>query len=238
MAEKLTAAPWELPYPTSVGEVKLGAKDFEELAERTTAIFKEKVLIVKKYATSETLKSGELAVQEKSGETFTLPAVGTANQIIGIFSAALQINVTAAANIIGDGVNKASVKLAERQHVVLQSNGTNWMIVAGTIGGTVQTTVGSAPGFMSWGVVSEAGVLEVSSGDLTAAKTATGKYEIGFKTVKTAATYAVAANVFNAAFTLKVQVIERETSRFAVGISNSSDVATSSAWSFVVMATN
>ncbi|HTQ67258.1 MAG TPA: hypothetical protein VMI13_01060 [Solirubrobacteraceae bacterium] len=130
MPEKETTN-WKIPYPTSTGEVKLGATDMEESAKAIDKILTEHVLIVKKYAGSGTLASGELAVQEKTGETFTLPAVGTANQVIGIFSTVAETKVTAGANIIGDLTAGANIKLNKNQHVVVQSNATNWMIVAG-----------------------------------------------------------------------------------------------------------
>jgi hypothetical protein len=137
MAEHETAAPWKLPYPDPLGEFKLGATNFKELAERLTTILAEKLLIVKSYAAAAALKAGELAEQTKAGETFTLPAATTANQIIGVFCSATSCKITTSggAFIIGDFITAASktatITLLEGQHVVLQSNGTNWLIIAG-----------------------------------------------------------------------------------------------------------
>jgi hypothetical protein len=134
MPEHETASPWLLPYPGATGKVSSGATNIKELAERTTTIFKEKVLIVKAYSSGATLKSGELAVQGKTGETFTLPAATTANQIIGVFSGlgiTTKVTTSGGASIVGDFVNGATITLTSLQHVILVSEGTNWFIIAG-----------------------------------------------------------------------------------------------------------
>jgi hypothetical protein len=133
MPDHETAAPWLLPYPDPTGKVNLGAGDFKELAERLTAILSEKILLVKTYAAAAPLKSGELAVQTKAGETFTLPPATTANQVIGVFCMAASCKVTTSggASIIGDFFNNATATLTEHQHLRLQSDGTNWLITAG-----------------------------------------------------------------------------------------------------------
>jgi hypothetical protein len=132
MAEKTTAAPFELPYPTSAGEVKNGATDIEELAARLATVFKEHVLVINKRAASYEAASGELGELTKTAQTVTLPNVATANQIIGVFSTVAETKITTVAKIYGDFVEGASgIILTTNQHVVLQSNGANWFIIAG-----------------------------------------------------------------------------------------------------------
>ena len=133
MAEKETAAPWKLPYPTSAGEVKLGATDFEELAERLTTILKEHVLTITKHTASYEAKSGELGEVTKTAQTVTLPLAATKDQIVGIFSTVAETKVTTSggAEVFGDFIVGATFTLSTNQHVVLQANGTNWLVIAG-----------------------------------------------------------------------------------------------------------
>ena len=122
-----------MPFPSSTGEVKLGATDFKEL-EKANTFLKEHTLIVKKYSGSATLVTGELALQESTGKTFTLPSATTANQYIGIQNGVAELKVTTSggAVIFGDFVaGEATIVLLQRQHVILQSDGTNWQIIAG-----------------------------------------------------------------------------------------------------------
>ena len=129
-----TAAPWSIPYPEPADEPKVWPALQQTQSERVALMLKEHVPIIKAYTGSATLKSGELAEQKKSGETFTLPAVGTANQIIGVFCsvAACKITTSGGALIYGDFVSAAAtITLGEWQHVTLQSNGAAWLIVAG-----------------------------------------------------------------------------------------------------------
>lgn len=135
MPEK-TTSPWALPYPTSVGEVKNGATNIEELAVKLNTTFNEKFLVFKTYAAGATLKSGEYAIQTKNGETFTLPSAATANQIIGVLASGIteaKVTTSGGAVIYGAYVSPgvATIKLASAQTVILQSDGTNWLIVAG-----------------------------------------------------------------------------------------------------------
>jgi hypothetical protein len=137
MAEHETAAPWLLPYPDPTGKAKLGALNFKELAERLTAIFKERFLSIATHAASYAAVSGELGVQEKAGETTTLPAATTKDRIVGVFckAASCKITTSGGAFIQGDFITIASktatITLLEGQHVILQSDGTNWLIIAG-----------------------------------------------------------------------------------------------------------
>jgi hypothetical protein len=142
-AENETAAPWKLPYPSSTGEVKLGAQDFAELAERATAIFKERYLTLAEHGASFTAKSGEL-VKATAAITATLPAAAV-NAIVGVLANGHEVTVGAGAAVIyGDFVTGSTpIKLVGYQHVILVSDGTNWFIVAGeprneaTYGGSI-----------------------------------------------------------------------------------------------------
>lgn len=130
-----TAAPWEIIYAEAADETKMFPAQVDQIkAERIAKIFGERLLTVKSYAGSATLKSGELAVQGKTGETFTLPLATTANQIIGVFCGAVastKVTTSGGAIIVGDFVNGATITLATFQHVILVSEGANWIIIAG-----------------------------------------------------------------------------------------------------------
>lgn len=76
--------------------------------------------------------AGEL-LKMTATATVTLPAA-TNNAVIGVFCAAGEttIKTPAGVKIFGDFINGAeTIKLAVNQHVILQSDGTNWFIVAG-----------------------------------------------------------------------------------------------------------
>lgn len=184
MAEHETTN-FHLPYPGAIGKVKLGAKDIEELAKSVDKVFTERLLTYKGYSASATLKSGELAVQGKSGETFTLPAA-VVNAQIGIFCGAAatsaKVTTSGGALIFGDSLNGVgTITLTSLQHVVLTSDGTNWLIVAGEVG-------------QSWGLITSAGATTSGSGDYTSAKTGTGIFTITWITAKLSANYAVVAS--------------------------------------------
>src|SRR5258708_12777309 len=121
MAEKETS-PWKLPYPTSAGEVKLGATDFEELAEKINTLFNEKFFVWKSYAGPATLKSGEWADQTKTAETFTMPAVGTANQYIATTSAVAEAKLTTAAKFVAGRFTTSTVVLTTPMAPLWQSD--------------------------------------------------------------------------------------------------------------------
>src|SRR4051794_15205647 len=93
MAAENETTNFKLPYPSSGGKVNLGAKDFEELAKAVDKVFTDRLLVFKGYSGGATLKSGEYALQLKSGETFTLPSAATANQIIGVVCGATATSV-------------------------------------------------------------------------------------------------------------------------------------------------
>lgn len=118
-ADEVKAFPGEVSEP--------GAKSFDKFIEEHTLTYKA-------YSGAATLKSGELAEQKKAGETFTLPAVATANQLIGVFCGVGPCKVTTSggALIFGDFIGgEATVTLLANQHVLLQSSGTAWLIIAG-----------------------------------------------------------------------------------------------------------
>jgi hypothetical protein len=129
-----TAAPWEIDYAIPTDEPKVYPEVMKAQSERIALMLKEHVLIYKTYAGAETLKSGELAEQTKAGETFTLPLAATANQIISVFCAATSCKITTSggATINGDFVSaEATITLTKFQHIVVQSTGANWLIIAG-----------------------------------------------------------------------------------------------------------
>lgn len=131
MAEKITAAPWEMPYPTSNGEVKLGATNMQEISERATAIFKERYLTLAEHGASFTAQSGEL-VKAIATITVTLPPPAL-NATVGVICASGETTIKMTGpQIFGDFITGAeSIKLALYQHVILQSDGTHWFIIAG-----------------------------------------------------------------------------------------------------------
>jgi hypothetical protein len=130
-AENETAAPWKMPYPSSTGEVKKGATDIQELAERVTSVLKERLTTISEHGTSFTAASGEL-IKCTAAITVTLPSVA-ANATVGILANAHEIKVgSGSAKIYGDFVEGVtSITLVGYQHVVLVSDGTNWFILAG-----------------------------------------------------------------------------------------------------------
>jgi hypothetical protein len=135
MANK-TAAPWEIPYPEAADEIKIYPALSKELAERIALMLKEHIPIYKSYAGPATLKSGEWAQQTKAGETFTMPAIATVNQLISVSNGSegeVKITTSGGALIFGDFINpgKATIVLAAGQHVILQSTGVTWYIMAG-----------------------------------------------------------------------------------------------------------
>lgn len=115
-------------FPAEVSEP--GAKTIDKYLEEHTLTFKA-------YNGPATLKTGELAVQEKSGETFTLPSAATANFVVEVFcwttATSCKIATAGGATIEGDFISAAStITLTTRQHVTLRSTGTNtWLIVSG-----------------------------------------------------------------------------------------------------------
>jgi hypothetical protein len=114
-----------------VGEVKLGATNMQEIAERVTVIFKERLTTLSVHGASFTAKSGEL-VEASAAITVTLPAAA-ANAVVGVLANGHEVTIGAGGALIyGDFVEgKTPIKLVGFQHVVLVSDGVNWFIVAG-----------------------------------------------------------------------------------------------------------
>jgi hypothetical protein len=130
-AENTTASPWSMPFPSSTGEVKKGATDIQELAERITTYLKERLLLVSEHGSSFAAASGEL-VKCTAAITVTLPAVA-ANAVVGVLANGHEVKVGAGSALIyGDFITGSTpITLLGYQHVLLVSDGTNWFIVAG-----------------------------------------------------------------------------------------------------------
>lgn len=82
-----------------------------------------------------TAKAGEFIDMTTTGTTVTLPAVVASAQV-GVFcggtATSCKVSAAGGAKIYGDFVNAATtITLTEHQHVTLQSDGTNWFIIAG-----------------------------------------------------------------------------------------------------------
>ncbi len=90
-------------------------------------------LSLEKVNASNTAVAEKLYEQEKSGATTTLPAA-TLNRMVGVYNASAgAIKVKTAAGVIaGDFLTAAGeIELMTAQHILLQADGTNWIIVAG-----------------------------------------------------------------------------------------------------------
>jgi hypothetical protein len=130
-AENETSSPWKMPFPSSTGEVRKGATDIQELAERVTAVLKERLTTCSEHGTSFTAASGEL-VKATASITVTLPAVAT-NTTVAVLANGHEVDVSAGSTLIyGDFITgTTAIALVGYQHIVLQSDGTNWFIMAG-----------------------------------------------------------------------------------------------------------
>jgi hypothetical protein len=108
-------------FPAEVSEP--GAKTIDK-------VLYEKTLNLVEHGASFTAKAGEL-VKCNGAITVTLPAPAL-NGALGVLANNHTIEITAgAAKIFGDFFEGTACKLLGLQHIVLQSDGTNWYIVAG-----------------------------------------------------------------------------------------------------------
>jgi hypothetical protein len=130
-----TAAPWEIPFSEPNDEPKTWPTVQKEQSERVAKMLGEHVLTIKEYAGAGSPKSGELAVETKAGpETLTLPAAGTANQLIGVSCkvASCKVQTAGGAFIYGKwltlAAKTANVTLTEDMTAFFQSDGTNWIL--------------------------------------------------------------------------------------------------------------
>jgi hypothetical protein len=82
------------------------------------------------------VKGGELAEMIEESATVTLPAP-VLNRTVGVFGGGVAVTLTSVekgGKIYGDFLSATgvtSIKLAPFQHVILQSEGTNWLIISG-----------------------------------------------------------------------------------------------------------
>ncbi len=122
--------PFALPIPVE-GDTPDIPRDLKALAERLAAIFKGRLLRIAEHAVSFVAVGGEM-VKATATLTVTLPAPA-ADATVGVICAAGETTIKmTGAKIFGDFITGAEqIKLLINQHVVLQSDGTNWYIVAG-----------------------------------------------------------------------------------------------------------
>lgn len=123
-------------YAIATDEIRAFPAEVDQPSkEKIDKVGSERWLSEKKYSGAATLKTGELAIQEKNAETFTLPAVGTVDQIIGVYSLVAETKITTSggAFIIGGFLpaSTATIKVVANGYVELRSNGTAWMWTAG-----------------------------------------------------------------------------------------------------------
>jgi hypothetical protein len=125
-----TAAPWEVDFPEAADEVKVYPALGQKMSERTSTLFGEHILILKKRAASYEAKSGELGLQEKAGETTTLPLAATGSQLIGVTTkVACKVTTSGGATIYGLGTEGAgTVELTNNMTAFFFSDGTNWQV--------------------------------------------------------------------------------------------------------------
>lgn len=120
-------------------------------------------LIYQAISTNTSATDGHVYQVTAAGVTVTLPSPST-NATIGVFNgsgtAASPTTVTASSgNIVGSGVSASSISLGiSGAHVMLQANGSNWLIVAGqqdtgwvacTLGTNITVPGGYAPAVFS-----------------------------------------------------------------------------------------
>lgn len=130
-----TTTNFGITYSEGIDEVKkfpaqvsaVGAKKIDE-------VLYERLLNVEVKSGSFSAVSGKLYEMTTNGATCTLPSVAI-NATVAIFcgTAPASVKITAgSAKIYGDFINGETViTLTTIQHVILQSNGTNWFIMAG-----------------------------------------------------------------------------------------------------------
>jgi limonene-1,2-epoxide hydrolase len=111
-----------------------GAISESKLSEAVQVLLGKTVsgLTFKESKVSMTAANGELVLMVTTGTTLTLPTP-TANRVIGVFAGeGAKIEVRAVgASIIGDFENTTHATLLSQQHLMLQADGSNWLIIAG-----------------------------------------------------------------------------------------------------------
>jgi hypothetical protein len=132
-AEMLEGTEAELPGSHFAGRF-FRANDTGKLFLDNGTIWESLSLLVKTHSTETTAKGGELVEMTAAG-TVNLPKAAAANTTIGVFALGGEVTVktTSAEHINGDFLAEAatSCKLTKFQHVVVQYDGTRWLIVAG-----------------------------------------------------------------------------------------------------------
>jgi hypothetical protein len=134
-----TTTHFGLPYPVGTDPLKEGAAKAEALANKLDEVLYEKLGLtpVTVNEASGNGEAGKFYVFKAKSQSLTLPAPSEAAQI-GCFNLmteaanTLTVKTLTGSIIWGDFVNgAASVVLAQHQHLMLLSDGTNWYIGAG-----------------------------------------------------------------------------------------------------------
>ena len=126
-----TAAPWEIPYSEATDEPKVWPTLNKEQAERVAKLMKERFVTVAEHGIATSAASGEL-IKATASIAVTLPAAAV-NATVGVLANNHEVEIKGGAGVIyGDFITGSStIKLVGYQHVILQSDGTNWFILGG-----------------------------------------------------------------------------------------------------------
>ncbi len=125
---------YKLPYPDPNGLITNGPKDFEELAKTVDTALAHSTLLWAAQAGSGTAKSGQLLQMTAPG-TVSLPAPAV-NAIVGVFCSEVaspsKVSSVAGGGVIAwTGGTGQTLTLLTKQFVLLQGNGTDWLLIAG-----------------------------------------------------------------------------------------------------------
>jgi hypothetical protein len=176
-------SPFALPYSLETDKVD-PPRDLKALAE---AVNKMPAYNLVASAINVAAVSREL-VQATAAITVTSPAAAV-NASFGVLANGHVVRIEAATGkFYGDSVEgAAAIEIAGYQHVIIQSDGVNWFIVSGQVGGR------------SWGFITAGGGINGGSGDYTVANDGAGGYTITWNKAKPSQWYAVTANLAGAA---------------------------------------
>jgi hypothetical protein len=120
-----------LPYPEESDNISEGATKITELAKKLDTLLWERLLNLSEHNASFSATTGQL-VKCTAAITVTSPAAAS-NAVFGVLANGHAVTIkTASGKIYGDFIEGAEeVKLVGYQYLILQSDGTNWFIIAG-----------------------------------------------------------------------------------------------------------